>query len=64
MQKYKERSIRGRIYTSKKHIYSNEINIERSMTKYIRRWIFILKEIRKKAEKYTNREDIRGYFLS
>ena len=43
---------------------SNEINIERSMIKYIRRQIFILKDIRKKAEKYKNREDIRGYFIS
>jgi len=43
---------------------SNEINIERSITKYTRRWIFTLKDIRKKAEKHTNREDIREYFLS
>ena len=48
----------------KKYVHSNEINIERSITKYIRRQIFIFKEIRKKAKKYINREDIREYFLS
>ena len=30
---------------------------------YMRRQIMILKEIRKKAEKYMNR-DIRGYFIT
>ena len=43
---------------------SNRLNVENITAEYIRRWIFILKEIRKKAEKYTNREDIRGYFIT
>ena len=42
---------------------NNELKIENTTTECMRRWIMILKEIRKKAEKYMNR-DIRGYFAT
>ena len=29
----------------------------------MRRWIYIVKEMKKRAKKHKNREDIRGYFF-
>ena len=44
------------------YVESNEIRLETSSTEYIRRQIYGLQKIRKKAEKYKNMEDIRGFF--
>ena len=43
---------------------SNEVNIEHATIEYIRRWILILKKMKKKAIKYKGKEDICGYFAS
>jgi len=47
----------------KKYDEKNNIRIKMFTTEYMRRWIVIFKEMKKKAMKYTNRGDIRRYFL-
>ena len=47
----------------KKFIEYNLIDIENTITECIRRWIYVLKEMKKNTIKYENKEDIRGFFL-
>ena len=47
----------------KRFVQANEVNIENMTTEYIRRWILILKNIKKKVIKYKGKEDIRGFFV-
>ena len=45
----------------RKYREQNKVNIEASNMKYIRRQIYSLRELKKNAEKYQGKEDIRGY---
>jgi len=38
--------------------------LDKCIPEYIKRWIYTLKEIKQRAEKHKNKENIRGYFLS
>jgi len=44
-----------------KYREQNEVNIKASNIECIRRWICSLWELKKNAEKYQGKEDIRGY---
>ena len=46
----------------KKYIESNPANVNNAAAEHLRRQIFLLKDLKKNAEKHTNREDIRGFF--
>ena len=49
-------------FSMNKYVKSNEIRLDMYSTEYIRRWIYGLQKICKKAEKYKNIEDIRDFF--
>ena len=57
-------ALKGDYPQVKKYIQSNKLKVENTTIEYMRRWIFILKEIKNKVETYANREDIRGYFIT
>ena len=38
------------------------LKLDKCKIEYIKRQIYALKEIKQRAEKYKNKEDIRGYF--
>ena len=59
----RKEALEGEYSQVKKYVQNNELKIENTNMEYMRRQIMILKEIRKKAEKYINR-DIREYFIT
>ena len=58
----KEIALRGEYPQVRKFILANEFNIEEKIMKYIKRWVLLLKEFKKKVVKYKGKEDIRGFF--
>jgi hypothetical protein len=57
----KEIALGGEYSQVRKFILVNEFNIEEKTTEYIKRWVLLLKEFKKKVVKYKGKEDIRGF---
>ena len=45
----------------KKYIEDKALNLENCTINYIRYWVYVPKELKRRAEKYK-KKDIRGYF--
>ena len=60
-QKEYEKAMNGKYPQVRKHAIENEVDAPNCTTEYLRRWIYVLREIKKRAEKYKG-SDIRSYF--
>ena len=58
----REKAIKGEYPQVVNYAKDNEINVENKSNEYIKRWIFILKELRRNVEKYKP-NDIRAFFM-
>ena len=60
-QKEYKRALEGQNLQVRKFAIENQVDIETSTTDHLRRWIYVLKEIKKKVQKYETSK-IRSYF--
>ena len=58
----RQKALQSQYPQVKKYIEQNEVNIELSNSEYIKQQIYRIKILKKKAEKYKEKEDIRGFF--
>ena len=60
-QKEYEKALNRQHPQVRKYAIENEVDAPNYTTEYLRRWIYVLREIKKRAEKYKG-SDIRSYF--
>ena len=56
-----EKALDGQHPQVRKYARENAVDAQNCTTEYLRRWIYVLREIKKRAEKYKG-SDIRSYF--
>ena len=55
--------MQGEYLQVRRFVQTNEVNLEKATTEYIRRWILVLKTMKKKVVKYKEKEDIIGVLI-